>query len=173
MTRHIASAAEAMVLTFQTCVIGASLSCLALPFIWTPPPAVQWTMLAGIGVIATIGHSLITLADEQAEASLLAPLAFKEIIMTTVVGWWFFNDLPDRWTVLGVALLIASAIHISLYDHKTGTARWAGCAPARVAPPDAAVSRAPCDDRCGGIQCARPMCNTQGPHPRLHHRQRA
>ena len=82
------------------------------------PEARQWLMLAGLGVIATSGHILITRAYEQAEASLLAPLAFTEIIMATLVGWWFFNDLPDRWTLLGVAILIGSAIYISVRERR-------------------------------------------------------
>ena len=34
--------------------------------------------------------------------------------MATVAGWWFFGDFPDRWTFVGVGILIASAISISL-----------------------------------------------------------
>lgn len=118
MTRHIAGAADAMVLTFQTSAIGAVLMTLVLPFLWQTPSPIQWGMLAGLGVIATFGHVLITKAYEHAEASLLAPLAFTEIIMATVVGWWFFDDLPDRWTVLGVTILIASAIYISVRERR-------------------------------------------------------
>lgn len=118
MTRHIAGAADAMVLTFQTSAIGAALMTLGLPFVWQAPDPLQWLMLAGLGVIATLGHVLITKAYEHGEASLLAPLAFTEIIMATLVGWWFFGDLPDRWTLLGVAILIASAIYISVRERR-------------------------------------------------------
>ena len=62
---------------------------------------------------------LIAKAYEQAEASLLAPLAFTEIIMATILGWWFFGDLPDRWTVLGVTILIGSAIYISVRERRS------------------------------------------------------
>lgn len=118
MTRHIAGVANATVLTFQTCAIGAALMTVALPFVWTTPSATQWVMLALIGIIATAGHVFITRSYEHAEASLLAPLAFTEIAMTTLLGWWVFGDLPDRWTVLGVAILIASAIYISLREQR-------------------------------------------------------
>jgi drug/metabolite transporter (DMT)-like permease len=118
MTRQIAGAADAMVLTFQTSAMGAILMTAALPVLWQAPTPLQWGMLAGLGVIATLGHVLITRAYEHAEASLLAPLAFTEIVMATVVGWWFFGDLPDRWTVLGVAILIGSAIYISVRERR-------------------------------------------------------
>jgi drug/metabolite transporter (DMT)-like permease len=118
MTRAMAGVADAMVLNFQTSAIGAGLMTLALPFLWVTPSTAQWVMLASLGVIATLGHVLITKAYEHAEASLLAPLAFTEIIMATLLGWWFFGDLPDHWTVLGVAILIASAVYISVRERK-------------------------------------------------------
>ncbi|WP_374427125.1 DMT family transporter [Tabrizicola sp.] len=118
MTRAMAGVANAMVLNFQTSAIGAALMSLALPFLWVTPDAVQWGMLAALGVIATLGHVLITKAYEHAEASLLAPLAFTEIIMATVLGYAFFGDLPDRWTVLGVAILVASAVYISVRERQ-------------------------------------------------------
>ena len=121
MTRHIAGAADAMVLTFQTCAIGALLMTPLVLVLWQPPTPVQWLMFVLLGIVATLAHVLITKAYEQAEASLLAPLAFTEIIMATVVGWWVFDDLPDRWTVLGVAILITSAIYISVRErHAEG-----------------------------------------------------
>ncbi|WP_395540326.1 DMT family transporter [Neotabrizicola sp. sgz301269] len=120
MTRHIAGQRNAMVLTFQTNAMAAGLMSLSLPFLWHVPLPEQWLMLIGLGVVATLGHVLITLAYERAEASLLAPLAFSEIIMATVLGWWFFGDLPDRWTCLGVAVLIGSALYISLRERQLG-----------------------------------------------------
>jgi drug/metabolite transporter (DMT)-like permease len=120
MTRQIAGQADAMVLTFQTNAMAAGLMSLTLPFLWHSPLPGQWPMLVSLGVIATLGHVLITRAYEQAEASLLAPLAFTEIIMATLVGWWFFGDLPDRWTCLGVAVLIGSALYISLRERRLG-----------------------------------------------------
>lgn len=137
MTRAIAGQAHAMVLTFQTNALGAVLMTLCLPLVWQAPTAGEWAMLAGVGVVATLGHALITRAYEHAEASLLAPFAFTEIIMATVVGWWFFADLPDRWTVAGVAILIGSAVYISWRERRGASRPGAkpALAPAPL-PPD-------------------------------------
>lgn len=118
LTRAMAGVADAMVLNFQTSAIGAALMTLVLPLLWVAPTPMQWAMLAALGVIATLGHVLITKAYEHGEASLLAPLAFTEIVMATVLGYAFFGDLPDRWTVLGVTILIASAIYISVRERQ-------------------------------------------------------
>ncbi len=120
MTRARAGHEDANVLTFQTNAIGTIGLTLLVPINWQMPEPHQWLMLVGVGIIATAGHLLITFAYERAEASLLAPLGFTEIIVAVLVGWWFFGDLPDRWTVLGVAVLIGSAIYISVRERRVG-----------------------------------------------------
>ncbi|NBE09104.1 DMT family transporter [Paragemmobacter ruber] len=118
MTRRIAGSAPAMVTTFHTSLMGAILTTLAVIPLWDPPTAAQWGLLFLIGCFATVGHFLIVRAYDHAEASLLAPLAYTEIIMATLAGWWFFGDFPDGWTFFGVAILIACATYISIRERK-------------------------------------------------------
>lgn len=116
MTRRIAGKRPAMVTTYHTSLMGAAIaSLIVIPF-WQWPALHQWGLLALLALIAASGHFLIVRAYDHAEASLLAPLGYAEMIMATVAGWWFFGDFPDRWTFLGVAILIASAIYISVRE---------------------------------------------------------
>lgn len=116
MTRRIAGRAPAMVTTFHTSLIGTLLTTALIIAPWQAPSPTQWAMLFLIGLIATAGHYCIVRAYDHAEASLLAPLAYTEMIMATLVGWWFFGDLPDGYTLLGVSILIACAIYISVRE---------------------------------------------------------
>ncbi len=116
MTRRIAGRAPAMVTTFHTSLIGTLLTTALIIAPWQAPNPAQWAMLFLIGVIATAGHYCIVRAYDHAEASLLAPLAYTEMIMATLVGWWFFGDLPDGYTLVGVSILIACAIYISIRE---------------------------------------------------------
>jgi drug/metabolite transporter (DMT)-like permease len=117
-TRALAGSAPATVLSLHTTGLGALVLSFAMPLVWVAPTPTEWLMLAGIGVIATFGHFLVTWAYEQAEASLLAPFAFTEIIGAVALGWWFWGHLPDRWTVVGVSILIASAVYISMRERQ-------------------------------------------------------
>jgi drug/metabolite transporter (DMT)-like permease len=86
---------------------------VAVPFVWQMPNLDQWLLFVLMAAIATFGHFLIVKAYDHAEASLLAPLAYAEMIMAVAAGWYFFGDFPDRWTFVGVGILIACAIYIS------------------------------------------------------------
>lgn len=118
MTRKISGRAPAMVTTFQTNAVGALFLSLAMPLIWHPLTPGQWLMCIGLGTIATFGHYLIVRAYDYSEASLLAPLAYTEMVVATVLGWYFFGDFPDALTFLGVAVLIACALYITLTERN-------------------------------------------------------
>jgi drug/metabolite transporter (DMT)-like permease len=112
-TRKIAGSAPAMLTTFYTNIAGAVLMCILVAFFWKTPTYTQWGLFVLLALIACLGHYLIVKAYDYAEASLLAPLAYTEMIMATFAGWYFFGDFPDYWTFVGVSVLISSAIYIS------------------------------------------------------------
>ena len=122
MTRRISGQRHAMVTTFHTSLAGAGIATLAVWPVWQAPEPVEWVLFLLLGIFATGGHYLIVRAYDHCEASLLAPLAYTEMIMATAVGWWFFGDLPDGWTFVGVGILIASAIYISVRERARGAA---------------------------------------------------
>jgi drug/metabolite transporter (DMT)-like permease len=117
MTRRIAGSAGAMVTTFHTNLAGTLLTSLAVIPVWETPLPSQWGLFALLAFIASFGHYLIVRAYDYSEASLLAPLAYTEMIAAVGAGWWFFGDFPDFWTFVGVGILIACAIHISIREH--------------------------------------------------------
>lgn len=120
LTRRISGRTDPIVTMFHTNVAGMILTTLAIGFVWVTPTLEQWGLLLLIAFIAFIGHYLVIAAYHYAEASLLAPMAYAEMIMAVVCGWWFFSDLPDRWTFTGVGILIACAIYISYRERVRG-----------------------------------------------------
>jgi drug/metabolite transporter (DMT)-like permease len=118
ITRRLSGKVDAVATNFHTCLIGAIPLTVALPFFWSNSTAPQWGMLVGIGVIAVFSHFLIARAYDQAEASLISPLAYTEMLNAVAFGWIFFGDFPDSYTFVGVAILIASAIYISVREKQ-------------------------------------------------------
>lgn len=118
ITRKFARDENPVITTFQTSAAGALLTSLALPMFWIDPNSKQLVLMLSLAAIAVFGHFLITRAYTLAEASLLAPLAYTEMIMSTFAGWWFFGDMPDHWTLFGVLILIGCAIFISFHEGK-------------------------------------------------------
>jgi drug/metabolite transporter (DMT)-like permease len=117
-TRKIQGKASAVVTNFHTNMIGTVMLSLFLVLFWKWPTPTQWALMFAVSAIATTGHYLVIKAFDHAEASLLAPLSYTEMIMAVSGGWYFFGDFPDRWTFVGVAILIACAVYISWREHR-------------------------------------------------------
>lgn len=75
-------------------------------------PAWAWGAVAGAGVVAAISFLLIAEAFRRAEAGLLAPFQYLEILGATVAGYLVFGDLPDVLTWVGIAIILASGLYV-------------------------------------------------------------
>jgi drug/metabolite transporter (DMT)-like permease len=36
-----------------------------------------------------------------------------------LLGWWFWDELPDLWVLAGSVLIISSGLAIAYYDRRT------------------------------------------------------
>jgi len=120
-TRKLSGSAPPLVTLVYTALLGALVMSAAVPAVWTPPDAGDVAWMAMMGALAAGGHLLIIKSFEHAEASLLAPLGYSEIVMATVVGYLAFGDFPDAWTWVGVAIVIASGLYVSLRERRVAT----------------------------------------------------
>ena len=118
LTRLIAGEQKAIVTTFHTNLLGAVMTSALVPLVWITPTQTDWLLFLALAAIANFGHYFIVRAYDHAEASLLAPLAYTEMITSTLLGLLFFGDFPDRYTFLGVAILISCAIYISVRERN-------------------------------------------------------
>ena len=113
ITRKLSSSDNPLLTLLLTGLVGAILVSLIIPFYWVKPSLNQWSLMAGIGVFACIGHLFLILSLKYADASKLAPFSYFEIITNIIIGYYFFSDFPDNWTFLGLFIIVLSGIYIS------------------------------------------------------------
>ena len=118
VTRKLSGQSPPLVTLATTTILGVLATTVIVPFDWVPPSALQWGLLALMGVIVFAADLLLIKAFDHASAPLLAPILYFEIVMSTIVSYVFFSDFPDRWTWLGVTIVIASGVYISLREHR-------------------------------------------------------
>ena len=110
ITRKLGTYDNPLLTLLITGLVGASLVSLIIPFYWIKPTLNHWSLMAGIGVFACIGHLFLILSLKYADASKLAPLGYTEIIPNILIGYFFFGDIPDKWTYLGLVIIILGGL---------------------------------------------------------------
>ena len=113
ITRKLSSSDNPLLTLLLTGVVGAIIISFVMPFVWIKPTFNQWSMMAAIGIFACIGHLFIILSLKYADASKLAPFSYFEIVTNIIIGYYIFSDFPDKWTFLGLFIIIFSGIYIS------------------------------------------------------------
>ncbi len=118
LTRKIQGRGSAIMTNFHTNFLGVLMLSAFVWLVWMWPSPQEWLLMFGVGVIASTGHFLVIRAFDHAEASLLAPFAYTEMITSVLGGWYFFSEFPDSWTFAGVGILVATAIAMSLEERR-------------------------------------------------------
>jgi len=93
----------------------------AVPFFWKQPENLTvWMLMILIGAFGAIGHWLLIKAHQRAPAPVLSPFIYSQMIWMILLGWIVFGDLPDRWTLAGAAVVIASGLYLLHRERVTG-----------------------------------------------------
>lgn len=113
LTRKVAGVEHPLTSLVWGAIVGAVLLSAAAPFYWKAPgEAWHWALLLVIGLCASIGHYLLIKSYEYAGATLLAPFTYTTVIWAVLSGYLVFGQLPDRWSVGGMAVIVASGLFV-------------------------------------------------------------
>lgn len=113
LTRHIAAMDPPMVTLFYSMFVGTFVGAPFAIADWHSPAGPKaWSLLAILGVLGGIGHWLFLHAYRLAPASSVAPFLYVQLLTMVGFGYFVFGDEPDRWTMTGAMIIIASGIYL-------------------------------------------------------------
>jgi drug/metabolite transporter (DMT)-like permease len=112
MTRLVERIEDPAISIYFLSVMGAVCMSAVVPWFWTQPDALGWSLLFVIGVLGTVGHLLIVRAFAYAPVSVLAPFFYIHLIWALIFGWFVFGDLPTLVTIVGGSLITMSGIYV-------------------------------------------------------------
>ena len=122
VTRSLKNTDNGLLTLLLTSIIGTVVLSIYLPFVWVNPSLNQLLLAANMGFIAALAHGLIIISYNFSDASKLAPLGYFEIIPNIIIGYIWFSDFPDKYTILGLLVIILSGVYVFRpvsYTHLT------------------------------------------------------
>ena len=98
---------------FYSNLIGALAMLPVMPFVWTTPSnPLHIFLMCSFGALASLGHYLLIVAYRHTPAPVLTPFMYSQLLWAVMLGYLVFGDVPNRWTIIGAAIVIASGLYL-------------------------------------------------------------
>ncbi len=120
LTRRVAGYDSAETTAVYSALVGTVAMSLVLPFVWTP--LVSWAdaaTLFSLGIIGGTAHYFVARAMIYAQASIIAPFGYWQLIGSVIVGYIISGYLPDLLTWVGAGVIICAGLHIAWSETRT------------------------------------------------------
>ncbi|MBX2855354.1 MAG: DMT family transporter [Rhodobacteraceae bacterium] len=112
ISRYLSGSDKTETTVAYTAFAGALVLSLPLPFVWrTPQTAWELGLLVTMAALAACAETLVIKALEVGQSVVLAPVHYSMMIWSVFYGYVIFSDLPDFYTFLGAAIIMASGLY--------------------------------------------------------------
>jgi len=105
-------------LLWQTAIGSIVLGGVAA-FFWQTPALEHWPLFILTAVLGGAGHFLLIRALQMAPVAVTQPFTYTLLLWAVITGYLLFGDLPDQWTVIGSAIVIAAGSYSALQDRQS------------------------------------------------------
>ena len=110
-TRMLRETDQTVLMTTQ--LLGSLLfAAVMAPFGWVAPALPDLMLLAGIAVLQVVSLFCSVRSLQLADASVVAPYQYSLILWSVLFGWQVFGEVPDAYTMIGAAIIVAAGLYI-------------------------------------------------------------
>lgn len=120
IVRKIGQEERTVVLMLYPMAANFIIMATILAFVYEPMPLEH---LGGIGIISLFGFAgglFLIAAYRNAEAAIVAPMHYSQILWATFFGYFIFGESVDNATILGTSIIIASGLYIVFRESSSG-----------------------------------------------------
>lgn len=109
-------------LTWST-LLGALFTAPFAMMSWRTPTLEDTALLGLMGLLGVVTQACYIRGMALGEAGLMAPLDYVRILFTTALGYVMFSELPTGNSYAGIAVIIATALYVTMHGRRRDLAR--------------------------------------------------
>jgi len=116
---------DSRTMLFYSALVGTVAMSLVLPWGFGAAPLTtkSATLFVLLGLFAGLGHWSVIGAFLRAPASMLTPFTYLQMLWSTLYGYLIFTQVPDGWSALGMAIIVASGLLLALQERRRARGR--------------------------------------------------
>jgi drug/metabolite transporter (DMT)-like permease len=111
MTRMMSGTEHVTTTMTYASIVGLGILSALVPFVWVAPSWHDIFFGVVVGVASTAGQWIVVLAFRYADASVLAPFSYTQLLWVSILGFIVFGEVPDVWTITGAVFIVASGLY--------------------------------------------------------------
>ena len=112
ITKKVSEYDPTEVSLFYTSVVGIIIMSLLASSFWKPIDLSSYIFFLAIGVFFSLGIYLQIIALSKARASIIQPFHYTLIFWAIILGYIFYDDIPDFFTLIGALVITISGIFV-------------------------------------------------------------
>lgn len=85
-------------------------------FFWQTPTLEQLVWMAAIGIGGTVAQICLGEAFRHADATLVLPIDFTKLFWASLIGYFFFDQVPEIWIWVGGAVVFTAVFYNTYKD---------------------------------------------------------
>lgn len=127
-TRFVADKDSPETSVVYSALVGTVAMAVFLPFVWrTPATLADLALMSGLGVLGGLGHYCVARAMQHAQASVISPFNYWQLVGSSTFGAIVFDEALDAYTWAGAAVIVAAGLFmLRLETRRGGDATTAG-----------------------------------------------
>lgn len=126
LVKKLSATDRNVTIMFYFAVITTVIAAVPAYFVWQMPLGIEWPLLIFVGVAASLGQYCTLRALRIAEATAVMPFDYTRLLFAGAFGYFFFGEVPDGWTLLGIAVLVGSTLYIAQREMRLGATTSGG-----------------------------------------------
>ncbi|WP_313668360.1 DMT family transporter, partial [Sandarakinorhabdus sp.] len=113
LSRRLGAVAESPGTTLAwTLLVGSVVSLPVAIIEWRTPSVSDWFFFVCLAASFGWGQHFLARAFALAPANVLTPFSYFQILSATIFGVLVFQDLPDIWTMAGIAMILVAGAYV-------------------------------------------------------------
>ena len=97
---------------FYSSLVGIFITSIMAFYFWQPVNINSLIFFLPIGLFFSLGIYFQILALNNAKASIIQPFHYTLIFWAIIFGYFFYDDFPDLYTIIGALIITASGIFV-------------------------------------------------------------
>lgn len=114
LTRRVASGDSAETSALYSPLLATVAMTIVAPLVWIP--VANWgdaALLGSLGILGGTAHYFVARAMTYAQANVIAPFGYWQLVASVVVGYLISGYLPDALTWIGAGIIVCAGVCIA------------------------------------------------------------